>query len=450
MPSLRRLFGPSAERSRGPLWSWPALSAAAAIVSALGLGQVRPAPGSALGALWYGDVASAASLLQVVGTAVMTATTLTFSLTIFALQLASQQFSPRLLREFTREPVTKRVLAILVGTFVFALTALRALRSDQPVPTLAVLGGYLLGLVSVGALVGFVAHMVRALRVDTMMLRVHDETNRAIERFYLPYGDQSVRSGEELDLDAGRGRTVAVRSSGFVQTTDVERLVDCAREHDALVRVEVRAGDHVVAGSPVATVWARGEPAREVEEHMAEAVRAALLLSYERTLDQDAAFGFRQLEDIAVKAMSPGINDPVTAATAVGHMADLLVQLTDRRLGPTLHEDPDGVGRVIVPDRDLRYYLELACGQLRRFAAAEPTVLMALLRMLRDTAAACRDDDQREEIARSAHLVASARSPDLHPTDAEAVQDMCARVERALAGDVREAYRDRAGETRSI
>ena len=164
----------------------------------------------------------------------------------------------------------------------------------------------------------------------------------------------------------------------------------------------------------------------------------------------DSGFGFRQLEDIAVKAMSPSINDPVTAAHAVGHMADPLVRLTGCRLGPTLHRDDDGIGRAIVPDRDLRYYLDLSSAQLRRFAADEPSVLIALLRMLRAVAIACRDADQSRDVLRSARLVAAQVPSGTTEADRCTVADMLARVERALNSDVVDAFSDRAGETRSI
>ena len=174
---------------------------------------------------------------------------------------------------------------------------------------------------------------------------------------------------------------------------------------------------------------------RSVRDGLVETVREAVRLGYERTVDQDAGFGFRELEDIAVKAMSPSINDPVTAAHAVGHMADLLVRLTGCRLGPTLHRDGEGTDRAIVPDRDLRYYLDLACGQLRRFAASEPSVLIALLRMLRSVATACRDDDQRHEVLRAARLVASQLPDTAAEADADEVNELLCRVEQALGGN---------------
>ena len=441
------------ESHRRPLWLWSAVGGGAGVVAAVVLTQVLPL-GQGLAWLWPGDASSATSALQLVATSVMTATTLTFSLTVVALQLTSQQFSPRLLREFTRDPVTKAVLAVLTTSFAFTSTAVRALRADQPVPTVALVVGQLLGLASFAAILAFITHLVRMLRVDTMMLEVHDDTARAIRDSYPGHGDPAPRSPDEVALEPGRGHAVPATRSGFVQRVDVDELVRAAGERDALVRVEVRPGDQVLSGTPLATLWrregARGAAFGAVPQELAEQVRESVAMGYERTFDQDASFGFRQLEDIAVKAMSPSVNDPATAATAVGHMGDLLVQLVGARLGPTLHEDADGVGRVVVPDRDLRYYLDLACGQLQRFSAAEPTVMIAMLRMLRDVAPSCRDDQQRAELARAARGVLDALSPDVRRPDAEAVEDLHRRVELALEGDLVAPYADRAGETRSI
>lgn len=270
-----------------------------------------------------------------------------------------------------------------------------------------------------------------------MMLNVHDDTVAAIELFYRPFDEPSppmpdALHGPRVDVTADR--------SGFVQSTDVAALVETARLHDVLACVDVRAGDQVIEGTPVATVWGRSDIAVDV--------RAAISVGYERTNDQDVAFGFRQLEDIAVKAMSPSINDPVTAAHAVGHMGALLVRLLQCRLGPTVHEDDDGVPRAVVPDRDLRYYLDLTCGQLRRFGQSEPSVLAAMLRMLRDVANACHDDEQRGEVRRAAHLVVT-QATGIRDTDMELLSQLASQVDLALAG-APGAYDDRAGETRSL
>ena len=434
-----------AEKSSSPLWLWPAVTAVAAFAAASVAADV-PLSGSLTWLAWPGDADSAMALLQTVAGSVITVTALTFTLTVVALQLASQQFSPRLLREFAHDPVIKAVLAVLLGTLVYTTAVLRVIDGEAPLPDVALLFAAVLGLATIGAILAFITHMTRILRVDTMMRAVHDETDTVIATFYPAYGDPRPRDPAELHCADGAATDLLVRRSGFVQTVDVEALLRAAREHDAVVAIEARPGDHVVRGTPLATVWPLGGGAVAGAD-LEQAVNAAVRVGYERTIAQDAAFGFRQLTDIAVKALSPGINDPVTAAHAVGHMADLLVTLSGRRLGPTLHADADGVGRVVVPDRDLPYYLDLACGPIRRYGRAEPTVLVALLRMLRDVATAARDDGQRAHIADQADLIAAEAGPDGAP---EEVRAMVWRVRQALAGDVRAAYRDRSGETRSV
>lgn len=432
------------------LWVWPVAAGAVALVAGIGLAAWKPTAGTSAAALWQGGPTSALNVLQATATSVMTATTLIFSLTVLALQLASQQFSPRLLRQLARDPVTRRVLSVLAATFVFATAAMSGVDEDRAVPTVAVIVGLALAVCSFVAILAYITHMVRALRVDTLMVSVHNETDRAIEAFYPSYTDRPHQP-EELPLDTTIGVVVPAARSGFVRFTVVDELLAVAARHRLVVRVEARAGDAVTEGTPMATVWGTGgRPLETVPRDVADEIRGAVQLGYERTLDQDVGFGFRQLEDIAVRAMSPSINDPVTAAHAVGHMADLLVGLTGRHLGPTLHTDDAGERRVIVPDRDLRYYLDLMCGQLRRFSAAEPSVLNALLRALRDVAASCRDDQQRREVQRAADEVLQTMDPSMPTFDADSVHDHHRRVVQALGGDVAGAFGDRAGESRSI
>ena len=447
---LSVLRQPRAERSRAPLWLWPAVGSLAGFVAALVSVRVRLAASHPLGWLrWPGDGDSAGTLLQTVAGSVITVTGLTFTLTVVALQLASQQFSPRLLREFTRDRVIKAVLCVLVTTFVFTTTVLRYVRSDEPVPDLALLIASGLGLAALAAVLGFVTHIARALRVDTMMLAVHDETDRAIATFYPHSGDPRPRSPEGMHSGGAEDAVLRALNSGFVRLIDVDALVHAARTADVVIEIEVRPGDHVVRGTPVASVWTRDGQAPDVAA-LEAAVHGGIRLGYERTVEQDAAFGFRQLTDIAVKALSPALNDPVTAAHAIGHMADLLVKLAGRRLGATLHEDGEGTGRLVVPDRDLAYYLELACGQIRRYGRHEPTVLSALLRMLRDLAVAAHDDEQRAHIADQTDLVVAELPSALAKHDVDQVEDMAGRVRQALSGQTRRAYLDRSGETRSI
>jgi uncharacterized membrane protein len=439
----------SSDEIRAAVWFWPLVGVAAALAATLGLLAVRPDPGGAFAQrAWPTDASTASSVLQTVATAAMTAASLSFSLTVVALQLASQQFSPRLLRGFARDRVIQLTMGLLVSAFVVSLTTLRGLEPERPLPVLAVLLSLGLGLASAGVLLVFIGHLIRALRVDTMMAAVHQDTRRSILAGY-PLRDQDVeRPGPELPGPAG-GTLVPARRSGFVRSVQREPLVALARRHGVFLRLGLRPGDAVVAGAPVASVWSDGGGSVDAEA-LADELGRAVDLGPERTEEQDAGFGFRQLVDIAIKAISPAVNDPTTAAEALGYCADLLVLLQGRHLGAHVERDEDGTPRAVLPDRDHRYYLDLACAQVRRFGRGEPAVLTALLRLLRDCAVSARDADQRAALEHQLQLVLAQASDDLLDDDAAAVHDLARRVRLALDGDVDGAYRDRAGETRSI
>ena len=441
----------SFEDVRASLWFTPSVSALVALAAGLALAEVVPSDDTWLGRLpWPGDYDTASTVLQVVSTSTITVTSLTFSLVVVALQLASQQFSPRLLREFARDWVIQLVLSVLVATFVFSLTVLLGLRAEEPLPKIAVLLGYLLGLLSIAALLAFLGHIVRSLRIDTMMVAVHGETALTLRQAYPSLDDPEPARPDGLP-DAPGGTCLPAPRSGFVKVIDAKRLVETATRTDTVLWMLVRPGDHLVLGTPIGT--ARGSDGRAVPEladELAERVLEAVELGYERTSEQDTALGLRQLADIAVKALSPGINDPVTAVHAIGYATDLLVRLHGRRLGPQVHCDDAGQPRVVLPDRDHQYYLDLVCAQIRRYGRREPAVLVALLRMLRDVGLSVRGEDQAEDVRRQVRLVVEEMADDLLPDDAAQVHDAARRVEQALVGDVAAAFTDRAGETRSV
>ena len=439
-------FRLSREGLRASLWFWPSIASLAALLLTLLLMRVRPGEDAAWARwIWPSGVEAASSLLQTVATSVMTAATVTFSLTVVALQLASQQFSPRLLREFARDVRTQTVLGVLLGTFLVSITGLHGMDTARPVPVLVVGLVYVLGIASGIVLLLFIGHIARSLRVDTMMRNAHQSCLSVLRETYPP-----SETGEVRDFpDPVNAILVPVGRSGIVQAVAWKPLMTMLEQHRLGIRVLVQPGDHVTLGSPVARVWADdggAVPVAAVRKALAE----ALEIGYERTPEQDAALGLRQLTDIAVKAISPSINDPITAAHAMGYCADLLVDLQTRRLGPEGHLDAQGVLRLVTVGRDYRYFLDLVCGPVRRFADSEPIVLTAVLRLLRDCAATAVNDVQREEIRRQNSLVLETMGSDLVVADAEEIRDMARRVEEALAGDLAAAFIDRAGDTRSV
>ncbi|MBD7993984.1 DUF2254 domain-containing protein [Arthrobacter sp. Sa2CUA1] len=336
------------ESLRASLWFWPVLACLGALLLTLLLLPVRPdgGPGSA-DWLWPAGVDAAATLLQAVATSVMTAATVTFSLTVVALQLASQQFSPRLLREFARDPLTQVVLAVLLATFVVSITGLRGMDPERPVPVLVVALVYVLGIGCAAVLLLFIGHITRSLRVDTMMLTVHQTCLAVLDDTY-PASEQ----GEVQTFPEAAGGTLvpAVRS-GIVQAVHWQPLMRILEEQRLVLRMQVQPGDHVTVGTPVATVWHDDGGGAVDLAGLRQCLVDALEIGYERTPEQDAALGLHQLTDIAVKATSWSINDPITAAHAMGYCADLLVDIQRRRLGPEGHADSTGTVRLVTVGR---------------------------------------------------------------------------------------------------
>ena len=161
----------------------------------------------------------------------------------------------------------------------------------------------------------------------------------------------------------------------------------------------------------------------------------AVRIGFERTAEQDVALGVRQLTDIAVKASSTAINDPYTSIQALEHLSVLLAALAAHPLGSVLRHDDNGTLRVVVPGRDLGYYLELATGQVRRYAAGEPRVAQALIRVLASTGRFCHDDAGRQAVAHHVRLVMeAAQSRIVQPADLAPVTEHGERVLRTVTG----------------
>jgi uncharacterized membrane protein len=195
-------------------------------------------------------------------------------------------------------------------------------------------------------------------------------------------------------------------------------------------------GDHVVAGSPLVWVWRSSPeqppPPRVEFEH---AVREAVRIGFERTMEQDAAFGVRQLADIASKALSPAVNDPYTAVQALQHISVVLAELSHRPLGTQVLRDAAGAPRVTLPGRDFAYFVDLACGQIRRYGCSEPRVMLALLRILRSTGGFCADDGTRAVLAEQVRLVlADAEAAIVQPADLAPVRAYAEKVLREVSG----------------
>ena len=339
--------------------------------------------------LFGGDASSASTVLDAVASSLITVTSLTFSLTVVTLQLASSQFSPRLLRTFTQDLFVQSTLALFLATFAYSLTVLRSVRSgddgQEPfVPRISVTTSYVLAMVSVIGLVLFLAHLARQIRVETMLHQVRRDASGTLRSVLPPRGE----GRPAVSMPTGVGQPLLATTSGFLLSVDADELLDVSRATGSVVVLTAMPGDFIVEGTPVGSLHpaaaARGDTAArpsEVPEEVRLAVGTALRTGTERTAAQDIGFGLRQLTDVATKALSPGINDPTTAVHALGHVSALLGELAEAELGPVESRGDDG-SRVVLHRPDLEHLVEMSLTQIRRYGAADPLVVARLYRLL--------------------------------------------------------------------
>lgn len=398
---------------RTRLWPIPVLM----LVAAVALGVLLPrldrtlatsAGGTETALQLFGGGADAArTVLSAIAGSLVTATSLTFSLTVVTLQLASSQYSPRLLRTFTRDGVIQTTLGLFLATFTYALVVLRVVRSDDTdaavddvfVPRLSVTVAVVLTLASVLGLVLFLAHLVREIRVETVLARVHAEARDVVRRTYEPLADRGAGDDEGRDLaddhdaaddaDAAgtdRVRLVRAASTGFVTALDHADLVAAGVRCGGTAEIDVRIGDFVVAGAPVARVTTGRDVTGSPHATFAAEVSGALTIQDERTTVQDPAFGLRQIVDVAVKALSPGVNDPTTAVHALGWTTALLVELAGRDCGPQRLRDEEGTVRAVVARPPFAELVALGLEQPLHYGVGDPQVAERLATLLDEVA----------------------------------------------------------------
>lgn len=447
--ALSRQVAVLADTARTQLWPFPSLG----IVLAVALGVLLPRLDARIddrlsddvkAYLFGGGADAARSVLGAVAGSLVTLTSLTFSLTVVTLQLASGQFSPRLLRTFTRDRYVHVTLALFLATFVYALTVLRAVRTDsmdqsQFVPQISVTFAFLLALASVLGLVLFLAHLAKEIRVETMLRRVHAEAEETVQRV-LPAldPDRPVAVLPDVPSDAV---TLVAESSGFMTGLDEEEVLAAAVATDAVVFMERTPGASLVAGTPVAFAWTIASGQRldaERVKHLQRQVAGAVNVRFEHTAAQDITYGLRQLTDVANKALSPGINDPTTANHALAHTSGLLCTMVAHDLGPWMLRDDDGRVRVIMCRPGLDDLLELALAGPRRYGSADPDVLARLFTLLRELAWSTDLPDHRHAIrGQLTRLSATASEQDFDPAEQTRLRELHEQVGAALRGEWR-------------
>ena len=356
--------------------------------------------------LHRGDGEDARNLLSTLVTAIITMSSVVFSMTIVALSLAANQFGSRLIRVYISNLRSKLALGLFMATTVYCLLGLGAIEasmSPAEVPHVAVTVGSLLAFLCVFTLLFFLHDVARSMVADEVIRRAATELEETIDQLD-PLTAEPEHPGD-IPAAATRGRGILVsREEGYVEAIEYDRLLQLCVEHDFVIRLEARAGTFMCKEGWLGAV----EPISAATSELSEAIQSAFLIGSERTPTQDLEFSIRHLVDIALRALSPGINDANTALVVIDRLRGSLSRLMGKALPSAIRCDASGRVRVVGQSDTYGGVLDAALHQIRQAAAPHPSVIIELLRAIGRMAEHVRLPEQQEALARHAELLAGA------------------------------------------
>jgi uncharacterized membrane protein len=371
----------------GALWVMPSAAALLALAAGSGISQIDVRPDSRLSWLAFQGTADDARVLLIsISSTIVTVIALVLGLTVVALQLSSTQFSPRLLRNFLRDRPTQVVLSTFLATFVYSAAGLftvgvEAGARTEVYPRVAVSGAIVLLFISLGMVVYFADHLAHSIQIDAINRRVEHNTRRVIAH------EDTANVSEVAPHVPEWAVPLRGRKSGYIQTVYPVLLLPLVSDADVTICLRKRVGEHVVAGTVIGWAWA---PSADAPPPAAEPFEAALdadvRIGFERTIEQDIAFGVRQQIDIGCKALSPAVNDPYTAVQAIDHLNVVCCDLAVRPLGTKVITGPGGNGRVVIPGNNFADYIFFIGGLFGRYGSSDLIVMLALLRLFETVA----------------------------------------------------------------
>ncbi|MGH3676043.1 MAG: DUF2254 domain-containing protein [Mycobacterium sp.] len=397
------------EYLHGAYWVLPTLGIAIGLGAGALLSMIPVEPGSLIDKLMFqGTAGDARGVLIVVSATMITTTGIVFSLTVLSLQIASSQFSVRLLRTFLRDVPNQVVLAIFVCTFAYStgglLTVGERSGGGEFVPKVAVTGSLVLAFVSIGALIYFLHHLVHSIQIDTIVEGVQQRTLVLVDELFPDPDTPEAEPFAWPEPPAGAVPLLAPKS-GYVQTVDVDDLADLAVATAHSVQLVTFVGDYVTAGGLLGSCWRRTADGSAPDPDVMQRCLRHVHIGFERTLQQDIRFGLRQMVDIALRALSAAINDPYTAIQVVHHVSAVEAVLASRVIQDDVRRNGTGNFLVWLPYPGFPTYLHLGCSQIRRYGTREPLVLAALLQMLSAVAQNCVDPSRRAAVRAQIDLV---------------------------------------------
>ena len=429
---------------RTSFWLVPALMVMMAIALALSMVVIDERVNGwvkGLGWVYARGPEGARAILETIAGSMITVAGVVFSITIVALQLASSQFGPRLLYNFRRDTINQVVPGTFIATFVYCLLVLPTIQGKDGsslVPHLSVAFGIALALVSLGVLIHFIHHIAGSIQAENVVAAVGRELEGAINGLFPEKGprcpEEPERSWPEqtaMPLFNCGASPVKATASDYVQTIDTDRLISLATKYDLVLRLLYRPGQFVVQGSALALV----QPEECMDDKLAERINAAYTVGVQRTLVQDVEFPVNQLVEIALRALSPGVNDPFTAIRCVDQLGAALCHLTTRSIPSPYLCSEEGVLRVIARPLSFRNIVDAAFDQIRQSARSNAAVTLRLLETIALIAERVDSKEDHTALLRQAQMTRRGSQTGLpEEWDREAVEERYRTVVKVLLG----------------
>jgi uncharacterized membrane protein len=432
------------EYLRGTYWAVPSAMSVAAVLLSFGMIQSDRAITAELldqlSWVYTGGPEGARAVLSTIAASMITVAGVTFSITIVALTLASQQFGPRLLRHFLRDLGNQIVLGTFVSTFIYCLLVLRTVRGSDDaefVPHLAVTTGVVLAMLSLGVLIFFIHHVATSIQATRIIANVAGDLEAAIDRMFPEHIGQESGSADGPRVAAnepGTGpdaRAVIASTTGYVQAVDADGLMTLAREHDVVATVHARPGAFVRKGGVLLTVAAKpGQPDPDDGPF-----GSVFIIGSDRTGTQDVTFFIDQLVELAVRALSPGINDPATARLCIDRLEQALCDVAGRALPSAARYDDDGRLRVLAYPTAFPDLVETAFHEIARYGRSSVSVTCRLLEAVGNVGSCVKRDDHRRALLRTATMIAAGNGDrSLSDSDRELIAERHRAALAALGG----------------
>ncbi len=383
-----------------------------------------------------GSADAGRQVLIAIAAAIITTVGVVFSITILALTLASQQFGPRMMRNFVRDMGNQMTLGVFVATFVYSVLALGSitgLPTGDFVPHLSITVAEGLLLVDLAVLIYFIHHIAKSIQLPEVIAGIARDLDRAVRAEFpqlvgtLGGGDhgQPTAADEVLATLDGPGGVVTAKHSGYLQFVGYAKLVEVAESSDAVIRLAHRPGHFVVAHRPLATVW----PASAADK-VAAALDKGHVTGPHRTLMQDPVFAIDQLVEIAIRALSPAVNDTFTALTCIDWLSAGLTEISSRLLEEGVYRGRSGRVRLIEFDPSYERMVDRAFDKVRQAGRAMPAVIIRMLDALANIAERTTGTEQRAVLTRQAEMILRGAEEEVpEPFDLE---DIRLRYERLV------------------